>query len=150
MNAYRHTQVGWAVIIPVLFVFAVVLVMTAFQPKTPGAIPLVAVFVVVVLSLFSTLNVTVADGSVQCRFGVGLIWRRIRLADVQRVEAVRNKWYYGWGIRLTPHGWLWNVSGLDAVELTFTNGRKFRIGTDDPDGLLDAIRAAQTHENRSA
>jgi len=88
MNAYRHTQIGWAVIIPVLFVFAVVLVMTAFPAKTTGVIPLVAVFVVVVLSLFSTLNVTVADGSVQCRFGVGLIWRRIRLADVQRVEAV--------------------------------------------------------------
>lgn len=150
MSNYRHVQVGWVVIIPVLFVFAVVLVMTAFPAKTTGAIPLVAVFVVVVLSLFSTLNVTVAEDRVQCRFGVGLIRRHIRMADVQRVEAVRNKWYYGWGIRLTPHGWLWNVSGLDAVELTFTNGKKFRIGTDEPERLLDAIRAAQMHGNRSA
>lgn len=150
MNAYRHTQIGWAVIIPVMFVFAVVLVMTALAAKTTGAMPWVAVFVAVVLSLFSTLNVTVAEDRVQCRFGVGLIWRRIRLVDVQHVEAVRNKWYYGWGIRLTPHGWLWNVSGLDAIELTFTNGRKFRIGTDDPEGLLNAIRATPIQGSRPA
>jgi len=92
------------------------------------------------LLLFSTLTVIVSDGWLECRFGVGLIWRRIRLSDVRNAEAVRNKWYYGWGIRLTPHGWLWNVAGLDAVELTFANGKKFRIGTDEPGRLLEAIR----------
>lgn len=150
MKAYRHTQIGWAIIVPVLLVFAGVLVMTAFPAGKTGAIPLVAAFVVVVLSLFSTLNVTVTEDWVQCRFGIGLIRRNIHLVDVQRVEAVRNKWYYGWGIRLTPHGWLWNVSGLDAIELTFTDGRKFRIGTDDPERLLEAIRANQVDGNRPA
>ncbi len=53
--------------------------------------------------------------------------------------ANHNRWYYGWGIRLTPQGWLWNVAGLDAVELTFSNGKKFRIGTDEPGKLLEAL-----------
>jgi hypothetical protein len=141
LNPYRHTQVGWAVVLPVLLVFVVVLGMTAFTPETRGTLLLIAGFVVVMLSLFGTLTVTVADGWLECHLGVGFIRRRIRLADVQRAEAVRNKWYYGWGIRLTPHGWLWNVAGLNAVELTFANGKRFRIGTDEPGRLLEAIHS---------
>ena len=35
--------------------------------------------------------------------------------------------------------WLvWNISGLDTVELTYRDGKKFRIGTDEPEVLLDA------------
>jgi hypothetical protein len=35
--------------------------------------------------------------------------------------------------------WVWNVSGLDAVELTLRSGRRFRIGTDEPEELAKAI-----------
>jgi hypothetical protein len=38
-------------------------------------------------------------------------------------------------------GWLWNVSGIDAVELTMKNGDRFRIGTDEPEKLVTAIEA---------
>ena len=114
--------------------------MAAFSAEARTTMPWVTGLLVVVLLNFCTLTVTVSDGWLDCRFGLGLIWRRIRLSDVQLAEPVRNKWYYGWGIRLTPYGWLWNVSGLDAVEVTFANGRKFRIGTDDPEPLLTAIR----------
>ena len=74
------------------------------------------------------------------RFGLGIIRRTIALADVTGCTVVRNPWWYGWGIRLIPHGWMWNVAGLDAVELQFRTGRRFRIGTDDPEGLAAAIR----------
>ena len=53
---------------------------------------------------------------------------------------MRNEWYYGWGVRLTPYGWMFNVSGLDAVELTFESGKRFRIGTDRPGEVIDAMR----------
>jgi hypothetical protein len=33
-----------------------------------------------------------------------------------------------------------HVSGFDAVELELKNNRKFRIGTDDPQQLLTAVR----------
>ena len=48
----------------------------------------------------------------------------------------------GWGIRLIPNGWLWNVSGLGAVELSLVNGQRFRIGTDEPEQLATAIQGA--------
>ena len=44
------------------------------------------------------------------------------------------------GIKWTPHGWMWNISGLDAIELTYHDGKKFRIGTDEPEALLEALK----------
>ncbi len=38
-----------------------------------------------------------------------------------------------------PGGWVFNVSGWEAVELQMKNGGKYRIGTNDPQGLLNAI-----------
>jgi hypothetical protein len=34
---------------------------------------------------------------------------------------------------------MYNVAGLDAVELVLASGKKFRIGTDQPDELRSAI-----------
>ena len=101
----------------------------------------VLVVLVVVAALFANLTVEVSNGRLFVRFGVGLIRKSFRIGDIVGVDAVRNRWYYGWGVRYTPHGWLFNVSGLDAVEIALENGRKYRIGTDEPEALLAAIRA---------
>jgi len=53
---------------------------------------------------------------------------------------VKNHWYYGWGIHLTPHGWLYNISGFLAVEIQMKSGKKYRIGTDEPKKLIEAIQ----------
>jgi len=92
--------------------------------------------------LFGSLTTEIADGELRCRFGIGLIRKRIPLRHVVAVEPVRNRWFWGWGIRYTPQGWLFNVSGLDAVELSLVGGRRLRIGTDEPDELARAIRGA--------
>ena len=55
-------------------------------------------------------------------------------------EEVTTHWIYGWGIRWIPGGWLWNVSGLDGVELALVSGRRFRIGTDEPEQLAGRFR----------
>jgi len=44
--------------------------------------------------------------------------------------------------------WLWNISGLDGVELALVSGRRFRIGTDEPKQLAAAIQGALRHESR--
>ena len=45
---------------------------------------------------------------------------------------------------LTPHDWLYNVSGLDAVEIVRISGKKFRVGTDEPRALVAALKAAMS------
>ena len=89
--------------------------------------------------LFNGLTVSVSQKSIIIKFGYGLIKKRIKREDVNHVKIVRNKAIYGWGIRLTPHGWLWNIHGLDAIELSLKNGKSFRIGTNQPKLLLDAL-----------
>ena len=76
------------------------------------------------------------------RFGIGLIRKRIPLAEIVEVRPVRNSWLYGWGIHRTPHGWLYNVSGWEAVEITLTSGKHLRLGTDEPQRLMQVLLAA--------
>lgn len=89
--------------------------------------------------LFGSLTVEVDDEEVSHWFGPGFWKKTYLLQEVESAKAVRNSWIFGWGIRFTPHGWLYNVSGLDAVQLQLRSGRKLRIGTDDPQGLVEAI-----------
>ncbi len=94
------------------------------------------------LALFHQLTVTVSKDFIRLRFGVGVINKKFAVAEVESAAIVRNKWWNGWGIRMTRHGWLYNVSGYDSVEIHLKNGRKARIGTDEPNRLLAAIEAA--------
>ena len=143
MTRYQHTQMGTLILVLTLLTVAVLVVVgvgDALLPAVAWAIP--AVILLATAFLFGSLTVTIADGSLRCHFGPGLIRRTIPLRDIAGFQPVRNKWYYGWGIRLTPHGWMYNIAGLDAVELTLADGRHFRVGTDEPEALCRALREA--------
>ncbi len=71
---------------------------------------------------------------------MGTAFKKVQLAAITRCDPIRIRWWYGWGIHLTRYGWLYNVSGLDAVAITLREGRKFALGTDDTHGLVAAIR----------
>ena len=92
-----------------------------------------------VVFLFSRLEVTVSGGAVVAAFGFGWPRRVIELGEVTAVRQVRNPWWYGWGIRKVPHGWMYNVWGLDAVEFDLSSGKVFRIGTDQPEELFAVL-----------
>jgi hypothetical protein len=143
---YRHTQVAWTLIVLVVAVVLAELTLVAFSaPQSTLALALAGALVAVVavmLALFSTLTVVVDDRTVSLSFGLGSLRRDVMLADIAVVRKVRNHWYDGWGVRVIPRGRLYNVGGLDAVELEMDNGRVVRVGTDQPDGLLAAVKAA--------
>lgn len=108
---------------------------------------IVAVVVAVLVAcslLFASLTVEVTDAQLSLAFGSGWIRRSWSVGEITEVRAVRNPWWYGWGIHRTPRGWLFNVAGLDAIELSFRDGRTVRIGTDEPERLTQAIRGAMT------
>jgi hypothetical protein len=132
---YRHTQIGWVIL---AVAAAVVGLAWGTVPDDAPVVPMLVIGAAVAL-LFGTLNVEVDHEAVRLRFGVGLIRKRIPLADVRAWREVRNPWYAGWGIRLGAGVVLWNVSGLDAVELELGDAKRFRIGTDEPDALSAAI-----------
>ena len=103
---------------------------------------IVSVVLLITLALFYKLTITINEETLSASFGIGMIRKRVSVAEIAACEPIRIRWWYGWGIHLTPYGWLYNVSGLDAVAITLRNGRKFALGSDDPHGLADALRTA--------
>jgi hypothetical protein len=136
MTPYRHTQIGWSLIGIALIWLPVLMVILGGMRE--WSLPFV-IGVPIVL-LFGSLTVIVDDRRVSWRFGVGLIRKSLPVAAVLSFSAVRNPWYYGWGIHRVPRGWLYNVSGLSAVELVLDDGRRVRIGTDEPEAFESALQ----------
>jgi hypothetical protein len=139
---YKHTQIGYFMI--VCGTIALVIALEVFFRKatvTSMLGGLAAIFVII--GLFATLTVEIRDGLLRFRFGLGLIRKKLEIAEIESCEVVRNPWYYGWGIHATGKGWVYNVSGFEAVEIFMSDGRRLRIGTDEPDLLRKAILTAK-------
>jgi hypothetical protein len=136
---YRHTQRGTLILIMCLAAAAFGLAMSWRSGHWPPALIMLAVMIVVA-TLFSSLTVEVADNELRWHFGSGLLNYRLALDEISDVAVVRNQWWNGWGIRMGPGFRLYNVSGLDAVELRLHSSDIRRIGTDDPEGLVKVLR----------
>lgn len=104
-------------------------------------VPLAVILLAV--AVFGWMTVMVSEQSVTVRMGVGLMSRTVDINRVHRYELVRNPWYRGVGVRLYPGGTSFSVWGFEAVEMVTGDGN-VRIGSDEPDKLLAAIRAART------
>ena len=104
-------------------------------------IPATMVLILFILASFSTLTVVIDENYLRIKFGYGIFRKNFLLDDIASVKTVKNHWYYGWGIRLWfwPFMWIYNVSGFDAVEIKMKNGKMYRIGTDEPKKLEQAI-----------
>jgi hypothetical protein len=148
MHGYEHTQPGTFIRILIgvslLAVGAIVIALLAagYPPEETIGLGVPVIILAIVLPLFHSLTVRISHNEITLAFGTGLIRKRFINHDVQSATIVRNRWYYGWGIRKIRGGWLFNVSGFDAVEIQLRNGRTYRIGTDRPKDLLTAIQTA--------
>lgn len=138
---YQHTQWGFF-LVPTLMVCAVVSIATTADETSTTLTVVTVGFVFVLLFVvlvFSRLEVTVSAGVVVAAFLFGRPHREIALEDVTAVRQVRNRWTQGWGVRKISEGWMYNVWGLDAVELELSSGKLFRIGTNDPENLFTTL-----------
>ena len=139
MTHYEHSQ-SQVAIAAVVLVAAVFTFITAFVGGAAALfLPPILLSLVAALGFaMSKLTTSVDDQAVRAAFRWGRPERVIPLADIGAARVVRNKWWYGLGVRVIPGATMFNVWGLDAVELELP-GRNFRVGTDDPDGLAAAI-----------
>jgi hypothetical protein len=143
MELYRHTQPGTVIRVSMLIGILVSGGFLLTSLGSPMPVPLITGIVfgtlLISLVLFHSLTVIVTEDQIRIAFGPGLIRRSWALEAVENWKTVRNPWYYGFGIHLVRGGWLYNVSGLQAVELTLRDGRICRIGTDAPEELKQAL-----------
>jgi len=137
---YKHTQIGrlmMFVSLAVAFVFVGVLLKTSLEV----IVVFYMLFVLFILFSYMSLEVLIDEEYLRIKFGYGIFKKKFILKEIVSVRSVKNHWYYGWGIkhRSVPPMWIYNVSGLDAVEIKTINGKIYRIGTDDQENLKAAI-----------
>lgn len=106
---YQHTQIGYLLLVALgaglLFLIGLML-----TNGIEGVTLLVLLILAICLVMFATLTVEIDEEALIIRFGPGFIRKRFRLVDISSCRVVKNPWYYGWGIHLTPSGWLYTVS----------------------------------------
>jgi len=144
---YHHTQLGYPMLAGMALgtltqVRALIRDKRVGRPRSWLYVPGLMAFAALMLA-FSGLTVLVDETRVSVGFGGGLARRRFELHTIEAVSSVKIPWLAGWGIRLTPQGWLYNAWGRGAVQLRFAGGRRFTIGTHEPDALLAAIERAR-------
>ncbi len=137
---YCRRQVGWVIIAAVGATIVAMAIITFLTKEFVWAIPVTAIVLILALVNFATLTVSVDDERIRLHFGPGLIRKSFPLKEIVSTSVVTNPWYAGWGIRLIPDGWLFNVSGTRGIELQMRNGSKYRIGSAEPEELDAFIR----------
>jgi|TARA_Y100000310_G_scaffold222258_2_gene223956 hypothetical protein len=122
----------------VISLFGVILTKTGLDEVIISILSLI----ILVIASFLYLTVTIDDKYLRIKFGYGIFRKKFVLNEIISAKAVKNHWYFGWGIRFWfwPKMWIFNVSGFDAVEIKMKNGRLYRIGTDEPNKLEQAIK----------
>src|SRR3989344_5854390 len=157
MTSYKHTQIGYLMLVvtlAVLALFAWAYITARAEPPsyysgTNFLITAIMALILFILASFSTLTASIDETYLRIKFGYGIFRKKFSLNEVTTVKVVKNHWYYGWWIRvwLWPYMWIYNVSGFDAVEIVMRNGKIYRIGTDAPGELETAIKQAINYSN---
>ena len=136
---YHHTQRGILIVV-VCLAFALLNAAIVWRSGQWSA-AIILITLIAIALVFSSLTVEVNGKELRWYFGPGFWTYRLPLDEIETVAAVRNHWWNGFGIRMRPGFRLYNVSGLDAVELRLKSGDVRRIGTDDPQGLSAALNS---------
>lgn len=139
-NKYQHTQKNKSAIyifLIVLVFFRIIIAKTGFDPL----LIYVMFFVLLIISSFFSLTVKIDEEKIFLNFRYNLFNKSFPLNKIISAKTVKNKWYYGNGIKFWfwPYMWIYSVSGSDAVEIKMVNGSIFRIGTDEPEKLEQVI-----------
>lgn len=141
---YRHTQPGYfvlALMIPATIFLIAVYLSGTFGEAESVIIRLTIVFMFGATIIFSSLTVKVNEKEIVWYFGPGIWKYRLKLSEVNNVSKGRSHPLEGVGIRWNPwKGMLYNVSGLWNVQILRKDGKMTRIGSDEPDRLIAAIK----------
>jgi len=150
MTSYKHTQIGYLMLVvtlAVLMLFAWAYITASAEPPSVDSGPnllvtAVMALIVFILASFTTLTVSIDETYLRIKFGYGIFAKKFLHKEITSVQAVKNRWYYGWGVKVWfwPYMWIYNTSGFNAVEIIMRNGKIYRIGTDEPEKLEAAIK----------
>lgn len=137
---YIHRQFGWFTVFALTAMAVWFALVAVFTPEGKSEFQSILLIIAALQVVFYQLTTIVTENTLTVRYGIGLLAFRFPLSEITQVTERIVPWYAGYGIRWVGDAWLFNVSGRDAIEVTFASGRKLWVGTDDPDGLAAILR----------
>jgi hypothetical protein len=136
MIQYHHQQFGKTLVIALgSGAIICLLVMTFVSSQANIFLLTVSALLLIAAILFSSLTVIVDETHLSWKFGPGFIRKQIPLDEILEAEATTTTIQEGCGIHLTRRGWLYSVSGKQAVAIRLKTGKRFLLGTDEPEKL---------------
>lgn len=144
METKKFTQFGtfYVIVILPIFIFSLIMLfMKGFDNFVMGAVfSVLAVSLLICLLIFYKISIYINETYISFKLGIGLVSKKYLIADIKSCKPVKNEPLFGIGIKIIPNGMLYNVSGLQAIELTFKNRKsKIRIGTNQPEEIASTI-----------
>ena len=144
METKKYTQIGTFSIISIgaglIFCIIIMIIAGPDDPVAVGIMGFVVLTLLICLLVFYKLTITIDNTYIRFSLGTGLIAKKYKISDIKSCKAVSNNLIHGIGIRMIPGGWLYNVSGLRAIEIKFNNSKSvIRIGTDKPGEISGVI-----------
>ncbi len=136
MKTYQHTQWANTILAFLIPSFLGLAIGSIFF----HALILVAIIIGVTCWIFRSMTIEISNSELVWYFGSGLPRKSASLSEVVSAETIRTSFLNGWGIHYTPRGWLYNVSGFDAVAIKLRNGKQFCLGTDEPEKLAAELK----------
>jgi hypothetical protein len=132
METYRHKQFSpWPLALAGLFLL-----------RKKKRRSLLALGLALFATQFSALTTRVDERGVSWNFGLSLPTGEIPFDEIAQIQMTQTAALEGFGIHWTPRlGWLWKVSGRDAVTIRKKNGGTITLGSNDAPGLYAAINA---------
>jgi hypothetical protein len=144
MEAKKYTQFGTFMVVSTLSILIFVTIIffkSGLLSGNDAIIPFSVVLIIMVcLFLFYNLSIYIDHTSLSFKMGIGLFGKSYELSEIKSCTLVRNSAFLGFGIKMLRNGWLYNVSGLRAIELEFYNKSSVvRIGTDRPEEISEIV-----------
>jgi hypothetical protein len=137
---YHHKQAAKTLLSLLLFPVLICALAAFNHPEYRYSLWAGSTVLTVIAMLFSSMSIEVNAQTLHWRFGPGLIHKQVELSEIASVQMTRSSWLDGVGIHYTKRGWLYNVSGRDAILITQKNGKSFLLGSDDVVSLWEALQ----------
>jgi len=146
VTEYKHTQVGVVTFIVLLVVGVLIapMVLSILADGRMAIAILTMSFYILVLAMFLVFTVQISGNKLSFWFGIEGLGKSYSLDEIQSTQEVKNPWYYFWGIKSIPNGWLFAIAPGRGVEIVFKNGKIIRLGSNQPKKLRQAIEDAIT------
>ena len=141
MSQYKHTQIGYFFL--TLYGAVLLIIISLFIFTDYSLIAMIGLIIMLIaLGIFASMTVKISAQKMKIQLGLGAIRKQIPIKDIETYRVVTHPWYFGWGIRYTPRGWIFRVSGNSGIEIQMKGGKLYQVGTDEPQELVEALNQA--------